>query len=311
MTRSPQFTVDVPLYNKAAYVGRAFASIRAQTLTDFEVIVIDDGSTDDGLAIATELVRDDPRFRLIRQANGGVSRARNAAIALAGADWLAFLDADDEWLPGYLQAQAAARDAFAGAALISTDYIDRTGTVDSLVDRGFDTGAAQIGDYDFFAAWEHAGTCPAWICATVIRRDALLAAGGFAAGVQLGEDLLAFIAVIRCGRVVFVNQRLAIYYRDSTDSLARAPSVAAVLSHGRLLAQLDRLCAQGVCPPSVRNRYRDIHVHHLIRASMRGDLWRFMMDTPGYWHPRIWALAALELTGLRAPLKSLLRPDKG
>ena len=95
-----KISIVIPLYNKAPYVRRALDSIAAQTFTDFELIVIDDGSTDDGAAIVEKYL--DRRFRLIRQANAGPGAARNVGIAQARGEFIAFLDADDEWLPNYL-----------------------------------------------------------------------------------------------------------------------------------------------------------------------------------------------------------------
>jgi glycosyltransferase involved in cell wall biosynthesis len=90
-------SIIIPLYNKAPYVRRALESIAAQSLSDFEVIVIDDGSTDDGAAIVAGY--SDARYRLIHQANAGPGAARNTGIAQSRGEFIAFLDADDEWLP--------------------------------------------------------------------------------------------------------------------------------------------------------------------------------------------------------------------
>ncbi len=101
---TPLVSVVIPLYNKQRTIARAVASIRAQTMTDWEVVVVDDGSTD---ASAAELAAcggaADPRFRCVRQANAGPGAARNQGARLAAGKYLAFLDADDEWLPGHLQ----------------------------------------------------------------------------------------------------------------------------------------------------------------------------------------------------------------
>ncbi len=97
---APAVSVIVPLYNKQAHIARALHSILAQTWTDFEVIVVDDGSTDSGPG----LVRGcrDPRIRLIRQPNAGPGAARNRGLREGRAALAAFLDADDEWLPEFL-----------------------------------------------------------------------------------------------------------------------------------------------------------------------------------------------------------------
>ncbi|NEQ55284.1 MAG: glycosyltransferase, partial [Leptolyngbya sp. SIO3F4] len=93
-------SVIIPLYNKASFVRRAVESILAQTITDLEVIVVDDGSTDNSGVIVEGI--DDSRLRLVHQENQGPGAARNHGLALAKGDYVAFLDADDEWLPSFL-----------------------------------------------------------------------------------------------------------------------------------------------------------------------------------------------------------------
>jgi glycosyltransferase involved in cell wall biosynthesis len=113
-------SVVIPLYNKGPYIARALKSVLAQTFQDFEVIVVDDGSTDGG----AEVVRgfDDPRIRLIQQENLGVSAARNRGIAAARAELVAFLDADDEWLSGFLETIMRMRREFPEAGAYVTAF---------------------------------------------------------------------------------------------------------------------------------------------------------------------------------------------
>ena len=94
-------SVVIPLCNKESYIRRALNSIVNQSFQDFEVIIVDDGSTDKG----AEVVRgfDDPRIRLIQQENSGTFTARNRGIKAARGDLIAFLDADDEWKPEHLE----------------------------------------------------------------------------------------------------------------------------------------------------------------------------------------------------------------
>ena len=97
------FSVLIPLYNKEKYIKKTLDSILNQTFSNFEIIIINDGSTDKSCEII-ESIKDD-RIRLIHKKNGGVSSARNRGIGEAKGEFIAFLDADDEWLPNKLEKQ--------------------------------------------------------------------------------------------------------------------------------------------------------------------------------------------------------------
>ena len=98
----PTVSVVIPAYNSARFIAQTLGSVIAQSFADFEILVVDDGSTDDTAAIAGRV---SPRVNVIRQSNGGIAAARNTGLAAAGGDFVAFLDHDDIWHPQKLEAQ--------------------------------------------------------------------------------------------------------------------------------------------------------------------------------------------------------------
>lgn len=121
-TPAPLVTVVTPVWNAAATLGATVASVRAQTLPDWELILVDDASTDGSRDLARALAAGEPRIRLIaRETNGGAAAARNAAIRAARGRLIAFLDADDRWYPEKLARQTAFM-ARAGHAFVFAGY---------------------------------------------------------------------------------------------------------------------------------------------------------------------------------------------
>lgn len=115
----PTLSVVMPAYNVAPFIGTAVRSTLSQRFRDLEVIVIDDGSSDEIAEIVDQI--EDDRVRLVRQANGGLAHARNVGIGLAKGRYIAFLDGDDAWLPGYAESHVAHLNADRGIG-ISFNY---------------------------------------------------------------------------------------------------------------------------------------------------------------------------------------------
>ena len=99
-----RFSVIIPLYNRGLYISKALASVLEQSFRDFELIVVDDGSTDDSFQIAQSVLKNaDVQHQLIHQENAGVGTTRNNGVLAASGDYICFLDADDWWAPSFLE----------------------------------------------------------------------------------------------------------------------------------------------------------------------------------------------------------------
>lgn len=129
--RAPVATVLVPVYNAQAYLLEALRSVSAQTFTDFEILVIDDGSTDASPELLAEHARSDPRLRVLRQPNGGISAALNRGIAEARGEFIVRMDADDVMLPERIRTQIAFLQSHPGLGFCASamQMIDSQGRV--------------------------------------------------------------------------------------------------------------------------------------------------------------------------------------
>ena len=123
MSEQPFFSVVIPVYNRAHILGRALESVLAQSFGDFEVVVVDDGSTDNPSTVVDSLW--DDRIRYLRQDNRGGGAARNLGIDAAHGRFVAFLDSDDEFLPGHLAALKALLDGTDNTAAYARIVVDR------------------------------------------------------------------------------------------------------------------------------------------------------------------------------------------
>jgi GT2 family glycosyltransferase len=212
-------SVIVPLFNKVSYVKRSIDSILRQTHGDFEIIVVDDGSTDGGDQVVAGI--GDARLRLIRQQNAGPGAARNAGIALARGSILAFLDADDEWTPTFLERSLALLEREPQAAAVTSAFVrDPPGisTVGLWASRGLRTGAIALNGNTpvAFAVQLLAFMC--WPCACVMRAEVVRRFGGFYEhGCTYGEDSHLMLKVLLTHRVVVNLEPLAIYHVDASS----------------------------------------------------------------------------------------------
>lgn len=213
-----KFSVVIPLYNKARYVQGAVHSVLAQTLPPHEVIVVDDGSSDSSAEIVEAIA--DPRVRLVRQPNAGVSAARNRGIGLATGDWIAFLDADDWYHPEMLAALKQAHEACPEAGLLGAQSRTMQNVPDDpepwpVTDSFFEVEVVD----DLRQRWMR--TAPFNSSSVAIRASLLREMGTcFIEGESHGEDLDMWFRVADRTPVAVVNAPFAAI-RVLPDSLSR------------------------------------------------------------------------------------------
>jgi cellulose synthase/poly-beta-1,6-N-acetylglucosamine synthase-like glycosyltransferase len=211
--KSYAVSLVIPAYNVEAYIGRAIDSVLAQSRRPEEIIVVDDGSTD-GTAGVVQGYGSDVRY--IYQEKAGASVARNRGIEEASNEWIAFLDADDEWLPEKLKVQMALMERNPDLVWSYTNYIVRS-TKNSTEKIAHDIAEVEdlIQGQDFFndclCAYAHG--VPTHTITLMVKRKALQEAGMFLKGQQWAQDTdLTFRLAYRWPRVGYISRPLSVHY---------------------------------------------------------------------------------------------------
>ena len=211
-----KYSVVIPLYNKEHYIAGTLRSVLTQTFLDYEVIVVDDGSTDHSLQACKE-VRSD-KIRVVQQVNQGVSAARNKGIELAAGEYICFLDADDTWHPDYLQNIETIVQKYPQSDIFVTAY-----RVIYANGRCKESRRLPQADGCLPSYWETLGKGYdfVWTSATTVRRTALLAAGKFRLGEKIGQDLDLWARLARSNPCVAYASRVCVDYNRGAEANAR------------------------------------------------------------------------------------------
>lgn len=217
----PAVSVVIPLLNKGPHIKRALQSILNQTIEDFEIVVVDGGSTDDGLKVVQSFR--DSRIKLISQdkRGPGVSAARNIGVDEAQSDFIAFLDADDEWTSTHLETLIRLKKNVPKAGLYCTAYrvCEKNGKIRDVRIGGVPPPPWEGVIPSFFRSVALAEN-PSWTSVVGIRKEVFQEAGGFPEGVWYGEDTYLWGLIALKYPVVFSWDIGAIYYQTSVNRLS-------------------------------------------------------------------------------------------
>lgn len=209
---SHTLSVIIPLYNKEREIEATLRSVLAQSRQPDEIVVVDDGSTDRSAAIVRSLRS--PLIRLIQQANAGECAARNRAIAESRGEYLALLDADDEWEPDFLAEIESMIDEFPGCGLYCTGF--RVVSHDGIFPA---PGLDRRGIVENFFR-DSAHRYIAIPSASCIPRTVIEHVGGFPEGMKMAGDLYMWIKIARCYRVCYSPRELVRYSKVASNRSA-------------------------------------------------------------------------------------------
>ena len=259
-------SITIPLHNKAPWIDRAIRSVLDQTATAWELVVVDDGSTDDGPQRVAAW--GDHRVRLLRQPQAGPGAARNQGLRESHGERVAFLDADDEWRPTFLERTAAVLDAQPRAVAAFSNLVDALEDRPLLKHVSVRNGLVE----NYFEAWIANRGFGMSASSTLVRRVPFLECGAFPEDRMHGEDLDAWGRLALTGPVAYVPEPLVVYHRRLPGSLS-AQSRDRVSREPPFVSTYRTWARAGRIPPALSRscrRYAAFQLASLAREQLHG-----------------------------------------
>ena len=211
----PSVSIITPAWNAVEYIEPAIESVRAQTFADWELIVVDDGSTDDTGGIVARHASVDPRIRLVSQPNAGVAAARNHALRLASGQFCLFFDSDDVLMPEFIARQMAVFERYPDTSLVTGNGLYLGGPFDGQPARPLVSGTPAVPLARIIADEQ------AMFIMTMFRRSVVERIGGFDESLRTNEDYDFFLRAAAAGLIVRRNPQPLAMYRVRPGSLSR------------------------------------------------------------------------------------------
>jgi glycosyltransferase involved in cell wall biosynthesis len=212
-------SVVIPLYNKAHTIFDTLKTVIAQSFTDFEIVVVDDGSTDDSVKVIQEFLLD-KRLRVISQTNQGVSAARNKGVEESKFELIAFLDADDKWFPDYLKKMVETIHRFPDFAMYNCAGIVRNadGTEFNRIANKYKDTICEINFFENPHVFLHTS-------ATIVKKSVFLNVGCFPLGMKRNQDFALFYSMALYGKVGYCGYPLSIYIGGVAGQATSTPFI--------------------------------------------------------------------------------------
>lgn len=217
-----RISIVIPLYNKQDTILSTIDSVLRQTHQDFEIVVVDDGSSDNSLKLIKGI--EDARIRVVTQSNAGVSAARNRGIKESQGEFIAFLDADDEWDTNYLETQVNLLKDYPGCNVAATNYRfkDDLGRISLTILNKipFEGERGVLSNYFEVCSCSHV---PVWTSAVIVKKQCLEEIGGFPLGIKSGEDLLTWARLAVGNNIAYTVVPHATYNLGEQMDYSRLP----------------------------------------------------------------------------------------
>lgn len=275
------FSIVIPLFNKAHTIERTLNTVFAQDFTEFELIIVNDGSTDDWLKVINKF-RSDSRLKIFDQENKGVSAARNAGVYHSSHNYIAFLDGDDEWEPNYLSMMSEAIEKYPEAGMFCC--AGRVRNADgSHVYRLAEKYNRKITTVDFFEnphVFLHTS-------AVVIKKSVFNEAGGFPLGMVRNEDYAFFFSAALLTPVVYCGFPLSTYVGGVAGQATSTP-IHEVLDH--VIARFN-IVQSNFLKYKVENKtyhiFNKYEVRHNVIIALREGNYNYLNKFMRSLHPDI------------------------
>lgn len=294
---APTVSIVIPAYNCAWCIDRALDSVAAQSFRDYEVIVVDDGSTDNTAAVLA--ARPEP-LRVIRQANAGMSAARNAGIAAARGEFVAFLDSDDWWRPGKLAAQVELMRADPELGFCSSATELQSPDGQTVGEWGCPASTAGLVAQILGGVSAVAGGASS----VLVRRALLEVLTGFDARLRGAEDTDMWIRLGAAGRYACLSEPLVVVTRNPSSvsrnrEAMRAGALACLDKNRGLLPEAGRGAYWRACKATVLADYAKWRYRDGLRAQALADLCQALFLAPFARGRLVVSLALAMLRGSR------------
>lgn len=206
-------SIIIPLFNKSNYVIKCLNSVLNQTFKDFEIIIINDGSTDNSLEVIEKYNFKDIDYKIISQINSGVSTTRNNGVKSAKYDYITFLDADDWWEPNFLEQMVKLIEGFPDAGLFACSYFKIINKIKIPAIINLDSKFIH-GYIDYMNLYSKGIWMPVWTGATIVKKEVLDNLKGFKPNLKMGEDFDLWLRINQNYKIAYLNVPLSNYNQD-------------------------------------------------------------------------------------------------